>query len=208
MVTKISYCTFNLFHNSSSFMDFRFAGIPYYSNTNIAFTFYSIPISLPCMYSENNKNMTLEIIAFKPEYSQDFYNLNTEWLEKYFYVEKYDEKVLSNPKKYIIDTGGYIFFIKNETKIIGTIALIHQQTYFELSKMAILPDYRGLKIGQQLIEYCIDFAKQKKWKSITLYSHKKLVPAINLYKKVGFLEIPLEKEVHYERANIKMILEL
>ena len=150
--------------------------------------------------------MTLEIIPFKPEYSQDFYNLNVEWLEKYFYVEPYDEKVLSNPKKYIIDTGGYIFFIKNETRIIGTIALIHQQTYYELSKMAILPEYRGLKIGQQLIEYCIDFAKQEKWKSITLYSHKKLVPAINLYKKVGFIKVTLEKDVHYERANIKMML--
>ncbi len=150
--------------------------------------------------------MTLEIIPFKPEYSQDFYNLNTEWLEKYFYVEPYDEKVLSNPKKYIIDTGGYIFFIKNETRIIGTIALIRQQTYFELSKMAILPEYRGQKIGLKLIEYCINFAKQEKWKSITLYSHKKLVPAINLYKKVGFVAVPLEKDVHYERANIKMML--
>ena len=150
--------------------------------------------------------MTLEIIPFKPKYSQDFYNLNTEWLEKYFYVEPYDEKVLSNPKKYIIDTGGYIFFIKNETRIIGTIALIRQQTYFELSKMAILPEYRGQKIGLKLIEYCITFAKQKKWKSITLYSHKKLVPAINLYKKIGFREVALEKDVHYERANIKMML--
>ena len=150
--------------------------------------------------------MTLEIIPFKPKYSQDFYNLNTEWLEKYFYVEPYDEKVLSNPEKYIIETGGYIFFIKNETKIIGTIALIRQQTYFELSKMAILPEYRGQKIGLKLIEYCINFAKQEKWKSITLYSHKKLVPAINLYKKVGFVAVPLEKDVHYERANIKMML--
>jgi len=39
-----------------------------------------------------------------------------------------------------------------------------------------------------------------------LYSHKKLVPAINLYKKVGFVEVPLERDVHYERANIKMML--
>ena len=150
--------------------------------------------------------MKLKIIPFHSKYTQDFYNLNVEWLEKYFYVEPYDEKVLSNPQKHIIETGGYIFFIKNETKIIGTIALIDQQTYFELSKMAILPEYRGQKMGQKLIEYCINFAKQKKWKSITLYSHKKLVPAINLYKKVSFVEVPLEKDVHYERANIKMIL--
>jgi len=34
------------------------------------------------------------------------------------------------------------------------------------------------------------------------------VPAINLYKKIGFKEVPLEQEVHYERSDIKMILNL
>ena len=64
--------------------------------------------------------MKLEIIPFSQKYSKDFYNLNVEWLEKYFYVESYDEKVLSNPKTYIIDTGGFIFFVKKENEIIGT----------------------------------------------------------------------------------------
>jgi ribosomal protein S18 acetylase RimI-like enzyme len=151
---------------------------------------------------------TITIVPFDKKYSQDFYNLNVEWLEKFFFVEPYDEKVLSSPQEYIIDAGGFIFFIKNENRVIGTIALINQNTYFELSKMAILPAYQGLKIGQQLIEYCINFAKEQQWKTITLYSNRKLVPAINLYEKVGFLEVPLEKDVHYERANIKMILDL
>jgi ribosomal protein S18 acetylase RimI-like enzyme len=74
--------------------------------------------------------------------------------------------------------------------------------------MAISPAYQGLKIGQQLIEYCINFAKDQQWKTITLYSNRKLVPAINLYNKVGFVEVPLEEDVHYERANIKMLLDL
>ena len=74
--------------------------------------------------------------------------------------------------------------------------------------MAVLPKYQGLKIGQQLMHFCIEFAKSKNWKNITLYSHRKLVPAINLYRKIGFKEVELEKDVHYERANIKMLLEL
>ena len=152
--------------------------------------------------------MKLEIVPFKPKYAQDFYSLNIEWLEKYFFVEPYDKKVLSNPQEYIINAGGFIFFIKNEDEITGTVALINQGTYFELSKMAISPAYQGLKIGQQLINYCINFAKEQQWKTITLYSNRKLIPAINLYKKVGFIEVPLEKNVHYERANIKMLLDL
>lgn len=148
-----------------------------------------------------------EIISFAEKYAEDFYNLNVEWLEKYFYVEPYDEKVLGNPQEFIINTGGYIFFIKIEDKIIGTAAFINQNTYFELSKMAISPNYHGQKLGLKLLEFCIDFAKNKGWKSITLYSHRKLIPAINLYKKVGFKEVLLEKNVHYKRADIKMILE-
>ncbi|TXD52858.1 MULTISPECIES: GNAT family N-acetyltransferase [unclassified Polaribacter] len=153
-------------------------------------------------------NTKLEIIAYQPAYAKDFYDLNVAWLQKYFYVEPYDEKVLSNPKAYVLDVGGFIFLAKYNSEIVGVIALINQKTFFELSKMAVLPKYQGLKIGQQLVNFCIKFAKEKEWKSITLYSHRSLVPAINLYKKMGFKEVELEKDVHYERANIKMLLEL
>ena len=148
------------------------------------------------------------IIPFEEKYSNDFYNLNVEWLEKYFYVEPYDKKVLSNPKDFIIDKGGVIFFVKYNNEIVGTVALINQGSFFELSKMAVSPKHHGLKIGQQLMDYCINFAREQKWNSITLYSHRKLVPAITLYKKVGFVEVELEKESHYERSDIKMRLDL
>jgi ribosomal protein S18 acetylase RimI-like enzyme len=150
----------------------------------------------------------LEIIAFQPQFAKDFYNLNVTWLEKYFYVEPYDKKVLSNPQKYVIDSGGFIFFAKYKDQIVGVVSLINQNTYFELSKMAVSPEYQGLKIGLKLMNFSIEFAKNKQWKSITLYSHRKLVPAINLYKKLGFKEIPLEENSHYERSDIKMFLEL
>lgn len=151
---------------------------------------------------------SVEIINFTPQYASFFYDLNVEWLEKFFYVEPYDQKVLSNPQEFIIDKGGYIFFAKYNNEIIGTVALINQNSFFELSKMAVSPKYQGLKIGQKLMDYCINFSKQKNWKSITLYSHRKLVPAINLYKKIGFIEVELEAESHYERSDIKMELVL
>lgn len=150
----------------------------------------------------------VEIIPFEEKYASHFYNLNVEWLEKYFYVEPYDKKVLSNPKEYIINSGGFIFFAKNNNEIVGVVSIINQKTFFELSKMAVSPKYQGLKIGQKLMDFSIDFARLQGWKSITLYSHRSLVPAINLYRKMGFKEIPVEKNSHYERSDIKMLLEL
>ena len=53
----------------------------------------------------------LKIISFEEIYAKTFYQLNIEWLEAFFFVEDFDREVLSNPKKYIIEKGGYIFFL-------------------------------------------------------------------------------------------------
>ena len=150
----------------------------------------------------------VKIIDFHSDYSTIFGDLNIEWLEKYFYVEPYDNKILEDPQSYIIDKVGYINFAKINFKIVGTVALINEKECYELSKMAVSPEYQGLKIGYKLIDYCIEFSKQQGWKKIMVYSNTILKPAINLYKKVGFNEVKLEPDVHYDRANIKMVLKL
>ena len=77
---------------------------------------------------------------------------------------------------------------------------------FELTKMAVSPEYRGHKIGQQLMQYCIDFAKKNNMPKLIIYSSRKLENAIYIYKKYGFNEIPVEPNCPYKRCNIKMEL--
>ena len=150
---------------------------------------------------------SLKIISFEEIYSKAFYQLNIEWLETFFYVENFDREVLSNPIKYIIEKGGYIFFLLENTKVIGTVALMKKkEKVYELTKMAIIPEKRGNKMGQYLMEYCIDFAKNKKLNKLILYSNTLLKNAIHIYIKKGFKEIPVEKNCPYKRSNIKMEL--
>jgi N-acetylglutamate synthase-like GNAT family acetyltransferase len=141
-------------------------------------------------------------------HTSEFYNLNIEWLETYFYVEDHDKKVLNNPKKYIIDKGGIILFVLVNNMVIGTVALMPtlSKNIYELTKMAIKPDLRGKKIGQKLMTKIIRLAKIKKINKLILYSNRKLKNAIHLYKKFNFKEIDLEKYTPYKRANIKMEL--
>ncbi|WP_420574045.1 bifunctional helix-turn-helix transcriptional regulator/GNAT family N-acetyltransferase [Kordia sp.] len=147
------------------------------------------------------------IVPYKEEYETAFYDLNVEWLETFFYVEPHDEEVLSNAKSYIIDKGGYIFFAKIEENIVGTVALMKMDdTVFELGKMAVSPEYRGKKIGQKLLQHCIDFAKSNNFEKLILYSNRKLENAIYIYEKYGFREIPMETNNPYARGNIKMEL--
>ena len=153
--------------------------------------------------------MAIKIINYKSEYAQNFYDLNIEWLKTYFYVEPFDEAVLSQPDEYIIDKGGYIFFALKADKVVGTVALMPTETkgILELTKMAVLPKERGQRIGQQLLQYCIDFGKAQNLNSLLLYSNTKLENAIYLYRKYGFKELDLEKGTPYKRADIKMLLD-
>jgi GNAT superfamily N-acetyltransferase len=151
-----------------------------------------------------------EIIPFDNTYAKNFYELNIEWLKTYFYVEPFDEEVLSKPETYIINKGGHIFFVKYANTILGTVALMptDEPFVYELTKMAVSPSQRGQKIGQQLLQYCIDFAKEKRFKALMLYSATKLENAIYIYKKFGFIELPLEPNSPYARSDIKMELTL
>jgi ribosomal protein S18 acetylase RimI-like enzyme len=115
---------------------------------------------------------------------------------------------LNNPKTYIIDNGGFIFFAIVDGEVAGTVALMNESKGFELSKMAVSPKFQGEKIGQQLMQYCIDFARDKNWDKLLLYSNKILENAIYIYKKYGFKEVKLERDSPYLRSNIKMVLKL
>nr|WP_314896789.1 GNAT family N-acetyltransferase [uncultured Flavobacterium sp.] len=147
---------------------------------------------------------TAEIIPFTTALTEHIKTLNIEWLEKYFKVEPKDEIVLSNPQGEIIDKGGMIFYAKYNDAIIGTVSLIKiDNSTFELSKMAVKDGIQGLGIGKKLMVHCLTVAEQKGIKKLILYSNRKLLPAIHLYEKFGFVEISLEDCV-YERADIKM----
>jgi len=149
----------------------------------------------------------MEIVSFQNKYAKAFYDLNIEWLETYFYVEDYDREVLSNPDKYILEPGGYIFFAIENRIVLGTVALMKAgNNAFELTKMAVLPKQRGKKTGQKLMQHCIDFARENKFDKLFLYSNTILENAIYIYRKYGFVEIPVEADNPYERANIKMEL--
>ncbi|MGB5317357.1 MAG: GNAT family N-acetyltransferase [Robiginitalea sp.] len=153
------------------------------------------------------KRPAVTIIPFEKEYTECFAKLNLEWLETYFVVEDYDRKVLENPQKYILDEGGHIFFALVGGQVAGTVALIYRgDEGFELSKMAVTKEFQGLRIGQKLMYACIHFAGQQSFRRLFLDSNTILTPAINLYRKVGFREIPVPGSTPYARCNIRMEL--
>ncbi len=150
---------------------------------------------------------SVEINEFDDTYAGDFARLNYEWIAKYYTVEEHDHDQLDHPRHYIIDRGGQIFFALVEGEVAGTVAMIRMNyDVFELAKMAVSPAFQGYKIGEKLMQACIDFARHECTPFIVLESNTKQFAAINLYRKFGFNDVPLDPNSQFTRANIRMEL--
>jgi ribosomal protein S18 acetylase RimI-like enzyme/DNA-binding MarR family transcriptional regulator len=148
----------------------------------------------------------VDIIDYDAAYAGDFKRLNIAWLERYFYVEALDDKVLSDPQSSILDDGGQIFLARLDGRIVGTCALIRAHgDAFELSKMAVTPECQGLGIARRLIDRAFDAFDASGAALLFLESNSKLQPAIQLYESSGFTHVARPAgEAHYQRADVYM----
>ncbi len=148
----------------------------------------------------------VEILPFEARYAADFKELNLEWLRRYFRVEPVDEEVLSHPER-IIAQGGSIFVARAGARIVGCVALIRSAPRrFELSKMAVTPDWQGRGISRRLLNAAIAVFNERGGEEMFLESSSMLTPALALYESAGFVHAPLPQGLgHYDRTDVYMV---
>lgn len=146
----------------------------------------------------------IEWLTYEEKYKKDLKELSYEWLEKYVSVEPEDIRILENPEEIIIKPGGEIIFARYQGEIVGTVSLIKvDEETFELAKLAVTEKAQGLKIGNQLMDKALEFAKSKDATKVILYTNRILTAAIVVYQKYGFVEIPM-LENKYLESDLKM----
>ena len=150
----------------------------------------------------------VEIVDYNPSHHKSFKDLNIAWIEKAFVVEDVDIEVLVDPEKFILSTGGCILMAIYKNEAVGTCSLKNKGNgTYELTKMTVDENMRGLKIGHMLGVATIEKARLLAAKKVELYSNRAgSAIAIELYYKLGFKEIPLETK-EYKRADIKMVID-
>ncbi|QJW91132.1 GNAT family N-acetyltransferase [Spirosoma taeanense] len=160
----------------------------------------------------------VSIIPYEPRFQPDFKRLNIEWISRYFTVEPHDLEQLDYPEIYILPKGGQIFLARQENArqgdaenndgIVGCVAVINTgPTGFELAKMAVSPSVHGQGIGKLLGQAAIEYVRQLGIDTLWLESNRMLMPALTLYARLGFREVP-QVPTPYARANIRMEMQL
>jgi DNA-binding MarR family transcriptional regulator len=157
--------------------------------------------------SDEETNSAVRVVAYEPSYARAFYDLNHAWISETYEVEPEDDKTLSDPEQYYLRDGGAILIALYHDEPVGTCALKRaDEGIFEMSKMTVSKELRGKKVGELLGKAAIAKARELGAVRMILYSNKVGSSAgINLYRKLGFVEVPLGL-TNFKRADIKMEL--
>lgn len=105
---------------------------------------------------------------------------------------------------------GELWLVQDKQRFIGCAALrkLDEQNC-ELKRMFIQPAYRGLRLGEQLLEVALKTAHKLGYQFMKLDSLRRLEPAVKLYIRYGFEEIAPynynpEADVVYFEKNLRL----
>ncbi len=108
--------------------------------------------------------------------------------QKYLDIQHYEDELKELDKKYGLPYGRlYLAYLKGEAA--GCIGLRKiDDRNCEMKRLYVRPQFRGKKIGNQLVQRIIEDAKEIRYSHMFLDTLPFLKSAIHMYQKYGFYE--------------------
>lgn len=96
---------------------------------------------------------------------------------------------------YAVDPANRRYYVMTEDdgRLVGGIGLSRFDDFedcAEMQKLYLSDEVKGRGLGKQLVELLEDAAREMGFKDLYLETHSNLDIAINLYRKLGFKQIP------------------
>lgn len=151
----------------------------------------------------------VEIVPFQPSLAAAFQSLNEVWIRRCFTYEAKDAEILEDPAGKVVAGGGQVLFVLEQGQPIGCCALIPMSDGgFELAKMAVADAAQGRGCAKALLAAGIAWARAAGAHRIYLETNARLTPAVTLYRRFGFTDVPPERRPVSPYARVDVWMEL
>lgn len=135
--------------------------------------------------------MNKMMITDGKDYLDEIRNLIAEYagrLGRDLSFQNIDDELKDPAKKYTAPEGELLAAVENN-KVVGMVAYHrHSDVRCEMKRLYVKPEYRGMKLGEKLVEEIIEHARKAGYKEMVLDTVIPLKTAIRLYQKAGFQE--------------------
>lgn len=152
----------------------------------------------------------MKVIPYDKKYKPDFVEMNTAWITSLFKIEPADIEEFSKIDQ-AIEQGAQIFFALDDNDNALACCMIRPvgNNEWEILKFAAKGMSTGTGAGSACFKACVDYAKEKNADKIIIVSNTKLAQALHIYKKFGFIEVPVDKEKFpFDRGDIAFEMKL
>ena len=144
----------------------------------------------------------MHIIEYDPKYKQAFIDFNTAWIvEGWGALEEADLEIFDHIED-LLEKGAMIFFaVRDEVPLATIMVMPLEDGTWELCKLASNKDVPHPGAGTAAFRAASDWAVAHGAKRLFLLSNSHLKPALSIYHKLGFTEIPLD-DYEFSRGDI------
>ena len=147
----------------------------------------------------------MEIVPYAKEYRDAFVELNEAWLEKLYTVEGHDRWQMDHVGD-IVHEGGMAYFAVEDDEVLATCMTFPlKEGVWEICKLAARNQGTSKGAGTAVFEACMSYAVEYGAERLVLISCRALEAAIHIYRKHGFVEVPLDEDLWGKtKADIQM----